>query len=158
MESLKKIRDDITQRLDGMLFRERALQSYLARNVYRQYQKAQIERWTTQGASETGKWAEISSAWKKRKIRLYGAGPGSKILYATGRLFGSVSGYKDTAGEHRVLVSPKNITIQTATPYAEYVEKKREFMKFSAQTTRDITSGIRDFLILGQSGGIEGFF
>lgn len=157
--SLKALSNGIEDHLNAMLKRDKAMQSYLARNVYRQYQKAQIERWKTQNESQTGMWLPPqNAAYIARKKRLYGAARGSKTLYASGRLFGSVAGRGELGtNEHRVMVTPKRLSISTATPYAKYAAEDRPFMEFNRETEREWAEGIRDFLVKGigqQIGGL----
>jgi len=147
--SMSKLSNDISRRLDGMTVRSQAgLQAYLARNVYKQYQKAQMKRWQTQGSSGTGQWAELSEAYaatKRVKFASY-PGHGVTLLVATNRLQKSVIG---TSGEHRLMVAERSIRIATVVPYAEYVNDARQFEKLGEKTTREILNGIKRFLAKG---------
>lgn len=146
------VEDNITKSLRAMATRANSVSSYLNRNLFRQYQKAQIQRWETQGASEMGKWEELSSIYAKRKKKKYAGFPGGGqvIMQATGRLASGATG-RDSAYFYK-LVTNVSFTIGInlgALPYAIYPGKMRPFMEFSQTTEDEWSQGITEFITRG---------
>lgn len=139
----------ITKRLDAMISRERAVKGYLARNVYRQYQKAQLERWKTEGKSEGVSWSTLNERYRAAKLSRFAAYPGGgrKMLIARDRLRPSIVGPHT---EHRLLVTERSIRIATVTPYASYVNEARNFSVFRRERIREWTNGVRDYVTRGR--------
>lgn len=114
--NITTITNQIEANLAGMVNRTEALPGFLKRDTYRRYQKAQLERWQTEGASEGKKWAPLNAKYAAWKRRRYGAGAsyqfhhslkasanmrhvwgpfpgnGTKMLIATGTLVAAVVG------------------------------------------------------------------
>ncbi|NBT57956.1 hypothetical protein EBT16_04145 [bacterium] len=123
MIKLKQVQDDITIRLNGMLDRGAAMQSFLNRNVVRMYQNAQRKRFDTANASEGPQWKALSPGYAKRKKRLYVSyiGHGDKILIATGRLYKAIVDIDKAAGGYK-LTTPTRLTITTSVEYVKWIE------------------------------------
>jgi hypothetical protein len=169
---IEMVRKGVVEGLERMIDRKNALQGYLARNVYRRYQKAQMERFKTEGASEGPTWKPLSPKYAARKKIIYGGGPkhkfvggsgegrpwepdgnwpsypgkGTKMLIATGRLQKSVIGQE--LKDHRVLVTGSKIEVSSTVPYGGYVEETRMVMsELSQETTDEMLEGIMKFLV-----------
>lgn len=142
----------IEDNLQGMLDRSKAVQGYLNRNVYRQYQNAQRARWMSENDSEGAKWKALDpkyAARKKIKFASY-PGAGSKMLIATSRLFSAVVGEGSNSegkSEHRKTATSKSLEIKWSTPYAVYVDDARPFSEFGDKTMQEIYDGLAKFLI-----------
>jgi len=146
MTSLSK---KIEDRLNRLVENANLVDGYLERVVYRQYQKAQKDRWTTENTSAFSaprKWDALDpsyAAYKKRKFSDF-IGHGEKMLIATGRLFQGVIGPSE---DHRSVIGDKKIEIYTSVPYASYVDEDRSFTKFSPSFYSDIFKGLNDYLM-----------
>lgn len=146
--SIRSMSSGIENMLDGMVKRANMVPGYLNRVVYRQYQNAQRERWTSENASQDftgGIWDRLSIPYQEYKFREFYdyPGAGSKILIATNRLQKSVIG---PSPEHQKIVTDRAIKIFTTVPYASYVDEKRTFTKFSQIFYRDVFKGLKDYL------------
>lgn len=129
-----------------MLDRSKAMQGYLNRIVYAQYQNAQRTRWMTENASEgPDKWEPLNERYKKWKIGYYSGFPGngSKMLIATGKL------YQDVVERPNKLVSDKSLEISWTTEYAPDVDMVRPFSVFGQETMNEIYSGLGEFIMKG---------
>lgn len=147
---LKKVHDEITAHLNGLLDRSNAIQGYLARNFYRDYQNAQRQRWMTENASQGDRWQPLTSLSyqnsKPIRFKSY-PGSGSKMMIATSRLQGSVIGIGSYGtGDHRVVTSQKKIEIETTTPYAPYAAEHRPIMEFSDEQLDEWQRNLGDFI------------
>lgn len=133
MISLKKLSNGIEKNLQAKLQRANSLQSFLNRNVYAMYQNFQRTRWMTEGSSEGQQWAPLSPTYAKYKLKRYSEYPGggSKMLIATQKLFNSVVG--PGQGQRKV-VTNRQLTIYTNTDYANFVDEKRNFTKWSSNS------------------------
>lgn len=140
--SLTKLESGVEKRLQDLTERSKSMRSFLNGTIYALYQQVQLNRWQTEGASETGQWASLSEGYAQRKKIMYGGGPkhkwiggqgenrpwevsgtwpsypgaGTKVMIATGRLASSVIGpnpiWKGGERFHRKLVTDTSITIQ----------------------------------------------
>lgn len=153
MITTKTIYNGAQKVMRDMLTRERALQSYLNRNVVEQYRNIQRKRWMTQGDSEGSPWRDLDPVYAARKKRIYSGYPGggTKMLIATNRLITGVIG---PGGDFRKVTTPRSITIGTVTPYAKYVDEDRTFTRFSTNSLREIYTGIGQFLFKGIVRGL----
>lgn len=153
MITTKTIYNGAQKTLRDMLTRERALQSYLNRNVVEQYRNIQRKRWMTQGDSEGSPWRALDPVYAARKKRVFAGYPGggTKMLIATNRLITGVIG---PGGDFRKVTTPRSITIGTVTPYAKYVDEERTFTSFSSASLREIYTGIGQFLFKGIVRGL----
>jgi phage gpG-like protein len=66
------------------------------------------------GASKVGKWKELSTKYKERKLRKYGPVP---ILHASGKLYRALSG---TSPDSVFEKQPQEMAIGTSLPYGKY--------------------------------------
>ena len=147
--SLTTVTDGISQVFKGMLQREKALQSYLNRNVLEQYRNIQRKRWMTENLSESGiKWTRLNVNYAKRKRKIYAAyeGSGTKMLVATGKLYKSVIG----PGEgFRKIVTPRSLYLATTVEYAPHVNDARSFTEYSPASIREIRLSVARFIFKG---------
>lgn len=154
--ALTTVSDGITKMLKGMRQREKALQSYLNRNVLEQYRNLQRRRWMTENASEGTPWSSLNPDYARRKLRVFAAypGAGTKKLVATGKLYQSVIG----PGEgFRKIATPRSLYIATTVGYAKYVDEKRSITEWGDQSIAEIRLSVAQFVfkaILKQSAEI----
>lgn len=160
----------IEEKLNALASRSQNAKGYLNRVVYKQYQKAQKERWETEGESEGPKWKPLSTrpfiAWWEKDMNAYYAaqeggyalykkykfasypGRGQKMLVATNKLVKSVIGPGDG---HRKVVTKNKLLVATTVPYAKYVDEARSFTTWSKKTMNEIKSGLVGYL----TGGVK---
>jgi hypothetical protein len=109
------------------------------------YSTAQKARWMSENASEGSVWSKISPAYQLHKLRKYAAYPGGgrKLLIASGNLFASMlppnqrEGFSlnsKMGGDFRKLIDRGTMIISTSVPYAEYVDRTRNFTTWSKDT------------------------
>ena len=147
--SIKQVENTVTKRLDEIVSRSSGMQGYFMRNVYRQYQKAQQERWKSENKTEGNRWSPLEPTYKRRKLTRFKdyPGHGTKMLVATGKLFQSVIG----PGEfHVVQATDSYLFVSTTLDYAKWVAEERPFMKFGQKTLGTIRRGISDFIVRGK--------
>lgn len=138
--------------LNKMLTRANTVSSYLDRVIFPKFQKAQLERFKSENASQGDTWAPLNPEYAKRKRKKYAAypGAGSAILIATGRLMKAATGQEG----YNKIVTNQGITIGVdlgAVPYAGYVGSARPFMKFSDATIADWKAGIVAYVGKGKA-------
>lgn len=167
MSSLKIIKTSnaITKRLEEMVARGKDNRVFLLRYAYPMYQRAQMKRWMTEGASEGQKWPALNSeyaSWKRLNYAGY-PGNGEKMLIRTGKLVESVIGQrfdsdvvdKDSLGSrpegHNVLVTEKELVVSTEVEYAKYVNAKRNYWKFGDYLKKDIKAQYGKWFVSGRS-------
>lgn len=141
------VQDKITQDLKAMVSRANAVSSFLNRNIFQMYQKAQIERFQTENASETGQWQSLNSKYLKRKKKKYASFPGggNAVMIATGKLKDAATG----RANFTKLVTNTSFTISIdlgSIPYAVYPGKMRPYMEFSDATENSWSQAITDFI------------
>lgn len=142
----------ITEFLKGVTMRAGSLQSFLNKNVVKQYQNIQRKRWMTENKSETGQGDSAIHEWqpltveyakaKKRRFASY-AGKGEKLLIATGKLQKSVIGPGDG---FRKIATPRSLIISTSVEYAPYVDEARSFSSYGRKSVAEINRMIKDFV------------
>lgn len=139
-----------------MVSRANAVSSYLNRNLFRQYQKAQKLRFETENVSETGQWAPLSAKYlaqkRKKAVKLSWPGGGNATMIASGKLKDAATA-RDS-GLYLKLVTNQSFTVSinlAAIPYAIYPGKVRPFMEFSAETESFWMFGITEFITQGKS-------
>ncbi len=146
---IKALTTGIQDQLEAMVRRANLLPAYLNRVVYKEYQKAQRDRWKTENVGPDfvgGQWRSLDpiyAAWKKKK---YSSSPGggTKLLIRTGTLVQSVVG----PGEgHEKIVTNRSIRINTSVPYATYVDETRNFTQWSPVFYGRIYKGLSDYLL-----------
>lgn len=144
----------IEQRLKGMLDRSNSISSYLNRNLFRQYQKAQIDRWKTENASEGDTWEPIDPTYAKYKRKKFASYPGggNVTMVATGKL-ASAAQAENPAYYYKIVTNSKFVIgINTgALPYAQYPGEHRPYMSFSDDHIADMRKGISDYI--SKNGG-----
>lgn len=146
---IKQVENGITKALDAMISRTKTVSSYLNRNLFRQYQKAQIERWQTEGASQGQSWQPLLPSYQKYKRKKFAAYPGggNTLMVATGRLSSGAMG-RDSAYFYKLVTDEKfeiGINI-SALPYAPYPGVMRPYMKFTEDTLDEWRKGIMDYV------------
>ena len=161
---MKKTGDGIEKRLQMMVDKSRQTRAFLARIIYPMYQKAQAERWMTEGVSESDAWKPLSTKpffayWEQGGLRKYYDGgyveykrakyssfdgAGNVMLVATNRLRKSVTG---PSKDHRMMVDDHSISVFTTVPYARYVDEKRSFTHFGLETRRKMIRAVRDYVL-----------
>jgi hypothetical protein len=146
---LSTVSDGITKMLKGMRQRERALQSFLNKNVLEQYRNIQRKRWMSENLSESGiKWTRLNAAYARRKRKQYAAyeGGGTKMLIATGKLYKSVIGPGDG---FRKITTPRTLYLATTVDYARFVDEARSFTEYSPESVREIRLSVAKFVFKG---------
>lgn len=152
---ISTLEDGIQQRLRGMLSRTDTIQSYLNRNLLRQFQQAQMKRWMTENDSEGGKWKPLTPKYAKYKRRKFSSAPGggNALMVATGRLASGAQA-RDSSYFYKI-VTNSSFTLGinlSALPYAAYPGRTRPYMQFSKETLRQFKQGILDYLAHGEGG------
>lgn len=158
----------ITARLNSYILKAKDARALLNGPILSVYQNAQIQRFQTENASETGQWEPLSTKplfyywgtdpdlkgyfaggyaeWKKRKYAGYPGG-GEKIMIATGALseaaIGRGAGFRKVVTTRSLMVSVDDETI----PYAKYAAMHRPFMNFGGNTINQMKDMIKDFML-----------
>lgn len=150
-EGLNSVEDGIRKNLRAKLDRAKSVSSYLNRTLIKKFQKAQIERWQTQNASEGAIWRQIDpeSAYGKWKRKNYSNSYGGGVItmIRTGDL--SKGAQLRDADKYLKIVSDVSffVSINVGTiPYAIYPGKDRPFMNFGKNTLDDWKAGIMQFI------------
>lgn len=109
------------------------------------YQDLQEARWMTEGASEGSGWEPLKPGYAKYKAKKYGSfvGSGTKMLIREFKLLPSVMGPGDG---FKKVVTNESFTISTGIEYAQWVDQKRSFTKWSDKSMIQIYSAITDFV------------
>jgi hypothetical protein len=123
---------------------------YLNRVVYPQILQLQLNRWRTEGASETGQWAPINPKYAQYKIRKFAAYPGGgrHLLIATGRLVDSMT--KPSSRDHFKLVTNSRLEVGTKVDYASFVDEKRAIASLSKSTRDEFVRGFVRYVATGR--------
>jgi hypothetical protein len=174
---LKQTSSKIEDSLNQMVERGSTLVSFLQTHTFKQYQNAQAARWQTEGSSENFKWPDIGDEYKQQKIRIVtnavkhrkkvgkraassrpennmtpsGVAAGGKVLMIlTGRLIDAATG-KSAALLKTVSNSGMRLAIDDSVlPYGKWVAVKRQFMKFSPQTEKQMMDDVVAYLMTGE--------
>ncbi|OPZ24622.1 MAG: hypothetical protein BWZ03_00097 [bacterium ADurb.BinA186] len=146
----KRLINEVTTRQEAMTTVEASSVTFFRRNLYPLYQIKMERRWISQNASEGSTWQDISSQWRKTKIKLRNKDSakypgGEKVMVFTSNLFKSVVG-RDRSF-HRLTITPKKMTVATTIPYAEFVNEKRPFTGFGDVTNDEIKTRLSKFLL-----------
>jgi len=152
--SLKTIEKGITDRLNGMLAREKAMQSFLNKNIVELYRNVQRARWMTENSTEGQTWTALNPNYKKWKLVRFAQfeGGGQLMLIATGKLYKSVIG---PGAGFRKVVTPRSLIISTNVDYAKHVDEggkhvvARPFTKYSEESKKLFRKAIAGFLFRG---------
>jgi hypothetical protein len=145
--------DNITKDLKEMTKRAHAVSSYLNRNLFKQYQRAQQIRFDTYNASETGEWVPLTPKYLKQKLKkarkLGWPGGGGDIMRASGALYQAAIGKEN----YLKMVTDRSFTVSIdlgAIPYAIYPGTERPYMTFSEETESFWMFGITEFITQGR--------
>ena len=176
MASVKLIRtsDGIERALDGIVARGRDLSAYLNRVTFQQYLNAQLQRWQTENASETGLWKELNDKYAKEKIRIVtgltkdrkrvtkhpriktlltdtgSAAGGRAKMILTGRLADAAQG-RGAALLKVVTNSGLKVSIDLSVlPYAQYASKVRPMMSFGTDTEALMVNQLVSYMMGGK--------
>lgn len=138
--------DGIKKKLDGMLTKASLAKGWLNRVAYPMVIEAQRMRWASEGASEGSSWAPLNTSYAIRKLKKYASSPGGgrKMLIATSRLVGGVTG--DQAADHYKLVTDKMLMVGTTIGYAKYVNETRNFVKLGTATLKNLSDSLGEYL------------
>jgi hypothetical protein len=142
---IARTQKSITYRLDGMLNRQKAIRSFLDRNIYTMYQNVQRSRWMTENASEGTPWEKLNPSYAQSKLKKFKdfPGRGTKMMIATNTLFQSVIG----PGEgFRKVVTDRSITILTSIPYAKHADAARTFTTYSVETKKRFRKAVAQYI------------
>ena len=144
---IKKVHDQVSDRLDDLLKKAKASEAFLQRDAYPVYVEAQKKRFITENASETGKWGALNltyAEWKRKNFSDY-VGGGTKIGIRSGRLVSSILGEmfgsgksEDGTKEHYKYIKGSTMIVGTATPYAKHFDDTRPLMKFRPEFINEI--------------------
>lgn len=147
-----KTSDGIERYIGAFLERGKTIQAYLNRVAYPQYQQAQVGRWQSENASETGQWAALNPKYAVRKIKEFAEFPGGgrALMVATGKLSQAAMGRGDGALK---VISGNTMTVgveDSVIPYGRWAAGLRPIMEFGQDTTDLILTGVADWLMKGE--------
>jgi diphthamide synthase subunit DPH2 len=147
MSKLVLKRNEVTNRLMTKVGQFGNMAAVFNRVLYPMYQRAQIERWDTENASEGQKWKRLNPSYKKEKLRVFAAFPyaGRKMGVATGTLLPSVVG-GGSSRFHRKMVTKRSMKIYTSVPYAAEFDKVRPFTTFGKKTQEKFRAAVKEFI------------
>jgi hypothetical protein len=139
----------IADLLNGMADRSKLMTGWLNRVAYPELLKVQRVRWQTEGSSEGGKWVALNPSYRTAKLKRFADYPGSgtKMLVATSRLVGSMTG--DNKAEHWKLVKGNELTMGSIVPYAGYVDETRDITTLSDATVTRLAEAARNYIMTG---------
>lgn len=139
--------DGISEYFKGLSSRAGLVRGWLNRVAYPTIIAAQRMRWVSEGASEGASWRPLNPSYAMRKLKRYASYPGSgrKVLIATGRLVGGMTG--DNQADHYKLVTDTRLEVGTTIPYAEYVNEDRNISDLGPATVADLDQKLRDYLL-----------
>lgn len=146
----KQTQNAIEKNLEGLLSRTHSVSSYLNRILFRQYQKAQIERWQTENASQGSQWAPISEMYARRKRKKFASAPGggNVIMTATGRLMSGAQATDSAYFFKKVTDKSFTIGINVGTlAYAVYPGVMRPYMEFNEETEKQWREKLLAFVV-----------
>jgi hypothetical protein len=157
---IKVLKDSITNKINSLKIRSSNLEPFFRMTVLPFYRQKQGERWQTQGQSQGSKWDEYKNpGYKDYKQRKYAdfLGRGKIMMVATSRLLGSALGPGDNPfggrllGEedHRRIIEPRKMLLQTATPYAGFASEKRDIFGFNPTFWKEIKSKMAKYIARG---------
>lgn len=139
----------IADHLNGMAERSKRLTGWLNRVAYPELLKVQRVRWQTEGSSEGDKWVALEPNYKRSKLKKFAdyPGGGTKMLVATSRLVGSMTG--DNKADHWKLVKGNQLTMGSIVPYAGYVDESRNITALSDDTVSRLARMARAYIMNG---------
>lgn len=147
--ALKVSLDGISEYFNKMIDRTKLVRGWLNRVAYPTIIQAQRMRWVSEGASEGASWVPLNPSYAMRKLRRYANYPGAgrKLLIATGRLVGGVTG--DNPNDHYKLVKDTSLEVGTTINYAEYVNEVRNFTDLGDATTQHLAEQLSEYILRG---------
>lgn len=159
--TMTEITNDMKVTLQKMTDRSNQAAAF-ARVVYPIYQQLQLDRFTSEGASEGFAWAKLSPMYSERKLKTFKSYPGSgrKLLIATSTLAGAIIGKGDHpffgTDKHRAMFKSQSMEISVENSgtneagkpfnYASHVNQDRPFMKFSDASIQKMKDALTDFI------------
>lgn len=173
MISLSVVQNQVFDRLKSMVENPNFFSGWAERFAVPIYAQAQMDRWITEGGSQGDTWADLSSPYSQRKLRMFGGGvrlsgankgesypsyfgSGTKKLIASSRMLASVlppafrSGPDATHGEeYRQLTTDKSISFSTTVPYAVFADEQRSFSTWSSEFKQDLARNFARYLTSG---------
>lgn len=122
---------------------------YLNRVVYPQILQIQLNRWRSEGASETGAWAPLNPSYARQKLNRYAAyaGGGRKILIATGRLVDSMTNPRSK--DHFKMVEKNRLYVGSKVEYGGFVNELRDITGLSRRTIDGLVKGYLNYIATG---------
>lgn len=112
-----------------------------------EFYKIEKEQFSSEGAAgASGKWKPLSSPYKERKARQYGAVP---ILTASGRLYRSLT---SSGGDAVVEKRPLELVLGSRVPYARHHQSgtgrmpKREPISITPEQEKRLMKPVQDHL------------
>ena len=154
--SFNLVRNDAKYLFEQSLTMNAALQTWMVRNGYPMYQKAQKQRWITSNASEGATWKAVTPKYQKWKDKMLASKPdeypgGKRLMVLTGKLSASVMG--SDLKYHRVIFTQRGFTVATTLPYAKYANEARPFIGLGNVSRDKITESLRTFVMKHISRG-----
>lgn len=149
--ALKAIQDGIREDLTSKLTRADTIDAYMNTALFRQWQRAQVERWKTENQSEGARWLPVTPEYGNRKRTKFASYPGggAVTMVATGKLMTAATGrgpnfLKKVTSKQAVF----GVSL-SGVPYASFAAEARPFMEFSDSTEDEFRRGIDKFLMQG---------
>jgi hypothetical protein len=131
---------------------EKQIDGFLSREIYPYLfvgdTSKQAQRWMSQGASEGRMWRPLNSSYAKEKLKRFAKYPGggTKLLIATGRLFGAMTGRPESSGDLNKMVQNGTLYVRIGVPYAKFVHNKRDIITFSGETYAEMRGMLKRYL------------
>lgn len=157
MATIEVVKNDFESTMQKMM--DRANGSGAFARIYPLYQKLQVKRLETEGASEGNRWEPLQAQYELYKKKRYGGGPkrsggswrswpgsGTKMLIGTSTLAGAIIGpgspfVSEGIKQHRARFTKNSMEIAVSQSennaegrpfnYASSVDENRPFMEFS---------------------------
>lgn len=156
---LKKVQDQIGDRLKQMAANAKDGRAFLQRVIYPMYQEAQAERWMTENRSEGEQWAPLDPTYadEKREVFAGYAGGGRKMLIATGSLATAVIYQPRKAITKTTMVVGVDTSVTNpysgfaVGDYAQHVADVRPFMRFGTKTKDKMRQAFRRYIETGKT-------
>lgn len=139
----------IANTLNAMAERSKLVTGWLNRVAYPELLKVQRVRWQTEGSSEGEKWDELNPSYRTAKLRKFRDYPGGgrKMLVATSRLVGSMTG--DNKAEHWKLLKGNELQMGSIVPYAGFVDDSRDITSLGDATVDRLVRSLRAYIVTG---------
>lgn len=140
---IKQVTNSILAKQKQMATIRAKARSYFAREVYKIFRKAQMQRWKTEGKSEGKKWKKLNKKYARYKRIKYASykGHGRRMLIGTYTLFPSIVG-QDKSHHYRIYTRT-GLIIGTDLEYAKYVDEARNITSWSKSTKEKFKDAAR---------------